>query len=230
MGKINKLTIALFALVGILLVGDAVVGVIKITGKNKEPDKKPEKTQEASEEPTKESTKAPKETEPEETTTEAPKMVEVIYEDFEGDVAGFRQRGSETVEVVEGGYNSEHCLSCHNRTEYWHGALWDSQGQLVGGDTIEASAMVKFSDVVDPEDPEAKSLDFDVLEITLEFDSEGSTKWPQMGMIKVEHDTWIELTGTYTLPDDATNVHVYVEAERLEDLYVDNFRVSKLSK
>ena len=229
MGKLNKLSFVLFGLIGILLVAVVAVGIIKIGAKGKDPDPKPNKPSQTEDDTKDNQTKEPK---PEQSTeekteskTEQPSKREVLFEDFEGETHGFSGRQNETLEVVEGGADGTgHCLKVSNRTENWNGGIWRSNGALQGGDKIDVSCMVKYEYEVPEEGGE--DIAYDVLEVTVEYTLNGTQTWPQMGMIKVAKGKWIELTGSLEIPEGATDIGIYVEAERTEDLYIDEFRVN----
>ncbi len=121
---------------------------------------------------------------------------------FENGTDGFSGRGSASVANSSDAYAGSKSLSCTGREAAWNGATHALPSKLKAGETYAFSAVVK---------PATGS---DTFHLTLEYkDASGETQWPQIASVSSDGD-WAQLyNAEFTIPSDATNIQIYVEAE-----------------
>ena len=134
--------------------------------------------------------------------------VPTLLESFEGKENCALERGEVSLEVVEE-TDGTHALHVSNRTESWNGVNFAATE--FRGNKISAWAMVKCA---------SKGI-----HVTLQYDMGGTTSYSWIGSLAGGTD-YVSVGGAIVIPAEATNVFVYVEADTLDDIYVDEMKVN----
>lgn len=180
-------------------------------------EKNTEKTTEKTGEQTTEKTSEEPGEQPEE--TEEPKTVYLNrFED--GDLNGITNRGSSKLEVpnnmnhTDGGKN---CLKVDSRTATWHGATMDLKNLTKVGENYSFDSWVRL---VNPGTYE--------IDMTLEYkEPNGETRWKNIGRVDANADGWVELKGSYVIPEyeGTLNVCFEIPKSETEPFYVDDVEI-----
>ncbi len=126
----------------------------------------------------------------------------VITSDFEGgDAAPWEARGSTIAVVDTDAHTGTHALSVTGRTDTWQGVQTDVVGLVVPGQTLTVSGWVKLLD------EGTSNVKFTVNETT------SGTYTQVTAPVPVDDTAWVEMTGTYTVPDGEAGLVLYVEAD-----------------
>jgi len=136
-----------------------------------------------------------------------------------GSTEGFVQRGSASLTVVDGVYyhSPTKALYVTGRTATWQGAQIDMTSLLEKGKDYQFSIWVYQNSGSDQK-------------ITLTMQRKNEDGTTSYDSIKYQHTvpsgTWTEVTGSYTVPQTATQLIFYVESPNINfDFYLDDFTV-----
>jgi endo-1,4-beta-xylanase len=159
---------------------------------------------------------------------------EVVYtEDFENGSGDWRNRGSETVKVVEGKSQSgTHSLMVTNRTKTWNGAIHTFSGTLKPGQTYRVSVWLMYEG-----DSPSQGLNISVQQ---DVEGQGQT-YSTIGADRLPQGEWVNIQAEYTVPRSRyeLNLAIYFEGAYksddtaltpadLFDFYIDNIVITKL--
>ena len=156
------------------------------------------------------------------TATPAGEFTEKTYlsTGFENGTDGFVGRGAANVAVASGG-RSGNCLSVTGRTSTWNGAELNVTDSIVKGATYSISVWVKQTSGSD----QTLKLSGN-LSVSGQDDSYPTIK----DNTTVPSGSWVELKGTYTVPDSFTKLTFYVEGPSGEfDFLVDDVTIIQTS-
>ncbi|MDR0983930.1 MAG: endo-1,4-beta-xylanase [Ruminococcus sp.] len=117
------------------------------------------------------------------------------------------------VALTDGGHESDQCLTFSNRSEDWHAPVYNATKILLAGGTYQFSAWVRFAS---GEDTAALSLKY--------ADADGAAVYATLAE-GIASEEWSEITGEYTIPDDATNCEIYFQSANLADIFIDDVQV-----
>lgn len=123
------------------------------------------------------------------------------------------------VELVQPGYGGadDKCLKVSERTAGWHGPAIVFGDKMKPGSTYILKARVKY---------DAESI----AEHTINFTMKGTVgdsadpTYPSMASVTAKTGEWTEVTGKWTMPEDATNAYpwtLYVNANEQSAPYID---------
>ncbi len=133
--------------------------------------------------------------------------VPFINEDFEGAANCAQQRGEVTFEVVTA--QQHPALHATARPAPWNPVNFSSHD--IRGNEINAWAKVKCGSTG--------------VHLTLQYDLAGTTSYSWIGSVNGFADKYTSVGGSIAIPAEATGVFVYVEADNLDDIYVDDVTV-----
>lgn len=149
----------------------------------------------------------------------------LIYEDFEDGLGDWIPRGEdELVEIsTEEAYSGTQSIKISNRTETWNGPMCDKTDILTLGVTYDFGVYIKFVG-----NSYSNSHDFS---LQLQYNDGVEDQYRNIMTRSVPKGQWTLLEGEYTIPADASDVHIYVEtkyntspsAQDLMDFYIDDF-------
>lgn len=149
----------------------------------------------------------------------------LIYEDFENGLGDWIPRGEdEIVELTtEEAYSGTQSIKVSNRTATWNGPMCDKTNTLTLGITYDFEVYVKYVG-----SSYSNNHDFS---LQLQYNDGVNDKYMNIKTGSVSKGQWTLLEGEYTIPTDASDVHIYVEtkyntspsAQDLMDFYIDDF-------
>ena len=149
----------------------------------------------------------------------------IINDDFEDGLGGWEARGEdEIVELTtEEARSGSQSLKVSNRTETWNGPSCDKTDSLTLGITYDFSVYVKYVG-----NSYSNSQNFS---LQLQYNDGVEDQYMNIMTATVYKGQWTRLEGTYTVPTDASDVHLYIEtewtnsptAQDLMDFYIDDF-------
>lgn len=142
----------------------------------------------------------------------------LLIAEFETTDDSFTSRGSATVHWTSDQAYTQNCsLFVSGRTETWNGAQRDASSLLSAGETYKMSVAV-YQESGEPVD----------MKFTLQFkDASGQADYDKIALEPVESGQWVVLSNdAYTVPDNATDMVIYVEAPNSKtDFYIDSVTV-----
>ena len=149
----------------------------------------------------------------------------LIYDDFEDGLNGWVLRGEdEIVELsTEEAHSGTQSIKVSNRTETWNGPMCDKTEELTLGVTYDFSVYVKYVG-----NSYSNSHNFS---LQLQYNDGVNDQYRNIMTASAAKGQWTLLKGEYTVPTDASDVHLYVEteyntspsAQDLMDFYIDDF-------
>ena len=110
-------------------------------------------------------------------------------------------------------------LSVTGRTVSWNGAGASMIGTMYAGKQYTLSVAVLYDD----ESVGGQNQQFNLQ--CLYTDANGKENYKYISSVNAKAGEWSVINGTYTVPEDAKNIVVYVEAATLSDFYMDDFTV-----
>ncbi|MDE5883464.1 MAG: endo-1,4-beta-xylanase [Oscillospiraceae bacterium] len=149
--------------------------------------------------------------------------VPLINDTFENGFGTWKARtsGSTTLSLSDTyAHSGEKSLYVKDRTISWNGAGASMIGTMYAGKQYDFSVAVFYDD----EQIGGQSQQFNLQ--CLYTDAEGKERYSFIGQTNAQVNQWSEIHASYTVPSDATNIVVYVEASTLSDFYMDDFTVS----
>ena len=119
---------------------------------------------------------------------------------------GFTKRGNSVLTVQsEEVFQGNSSLHVSGRTSNWHGVCFDVSNFV--GQTIAVSAWVKS---------EASQV---------KLSADINEKWPNIAQVDTSKGEWVQILGTYKIPNNLTALNLYLETNDTSDIYVDNVKV-----
>lgn len=145
------------------------------------------------------------------------KDIELLNDNFEGEITSFTGRGSATAQIVDTvAYGDGHSLYISGRTAYWNGATVDLTEKLVANKRYHVSAMLYYE-----EGPNSVVMNCKV--------EKNSSSYLDFATVKLVKGEWTLIEGDITLSGDIKTASVYFEtANELGDyinFYVDDMVV-----
>ena len=130
---------------------------------------------------------------------------------FEDNMTDWNPRGSASIELSATQHNQgSKSLYISNRTSSWHGAYMQN-------DYLKAGSTYTFTVYVYTET--AATID-----LSLQLTLDGSASYPSVASKSVSANTWTELSGEYTIPEDATGIQAYIQSSTATlSFYIDDF-------
>ncbi|WP_418276082.1 endo-1,4-beta-xylanase [Isoptericola jiangsuensis] len=146
----------------------------------------------------------------------------VLSNDFETSYEPWGPRGPVTLAIVDDARTGAGALSVTGRTGSWNGPATSVAGVFVPGGVYQVEAWVKL-----PADATATTgVHFTVQETSADGDA---YTWVG-GEVTASADDWVQVGGTYTMPEGLTGAQLYLEAAAVggehPDLLVDDVVVS----
>ena len=134
--------------------------------------------------------------------------------DFESDESGWTQRGSSTVaQTTDEASEGNGSLFVSGRTDNWNGAAI-----MLNSEVFKQGGTYSFKT-----DAMQKSGEDATLKFTMQYTGSDGDHYDQIAQQTAPSGEWVTLEGDYTVPDDATNLILYVESpDSLTDFYIDN--------
>lgn len=162
-------------------------------------------------------------------TTAVPPMADVsaeaaelVHNSFEEDFGTWKARTSGSTEISLSdaqAYEGSKSLSVTGRTVNWNGAGASMIGIMYPDQQYTLSVAVYYDDEVG-----GQNQQFNLQ--CLYTDSNGKENYKYISSVNAANGEWSVINGTYTVPSDASNIVVYVEAATLSDFCMDEFIVN----
>ncbi|MBO4687348.1 MAG: endo-1,4-beta-xylanase [Clostridiales bacterium] len=131
--------------------------------------------------------------------------IPAVLEDMGGDTIAYEPRGEVQLAVEDANKANGKVLHCSGRTDNWNGVNFPCD--FFAGNTVNIQAA-------------AKSEGGDVI-VSLQFDTLGSPTYSNVFHISGCADGFVEGKGSTPIPENATNVYIYVESGDTKDIYID---------
>lgn len=149
--------------------------------------------------------------------------VQLVNDTFEQGFGTWKARtsGSTTLSLSDTyAHSGNQSLYVKDRTISWNGAGASMIGTMYAGKQYDFNVAVFYDD----EQTGGQSQQFNLQ--CLYTDAEGKERYSFIGQTNAQVNQWGEIHASYTVPSDATNIVVYVEASTLSDFYMDDFTVT----
>ncbi|GIJ24098.1 endo-1,4-beta-xylanase A [Micromonospora lutea] len=131
----------------------------------------------------------------------------VLANDFEsGSYAPWGPRGDVTLAITDEGHESDNSLSVTGRTANWQGPATSATALFRPGTQYSVTAWVKL-----PAGTEGTAGVHFTVEATPAAGGDNTYTWIG-GDVATTADSWVQIGGTYTLPDGLSAATLYVEA------------------
>lgn len=154
--------------------------------------------------------------------TASAETAELVHNDFEESFGTWKARTSGSTEIAlsdEQAYEGSKSLSITGRTTSWNGAGASMIGVMYPDQQYDLSVAVYYDDEVG-----GQSQQFNLQ--CLYTDADGTERYKYISGVNAQQGEWAVINGSYTVPSDASNIVVYVEANTLSDFYMDEFIIS----
>ena len=142
----------------------------------------------------------------------------LVNNTFESGTDGWTGRGAASVaSSTDTAYQGTHALYVSGRTAAWNGGSKALNYKFKAGETYSFSANVLYN---------SKSAPVDTFFMKLQYtDANGDTQYASIAEGSAVSGEWLQLANTdYTIPQDATNISVYIEtADSKNSFYIDDF-------
>ncbi|WP_402467040.1 endo-1,4-beta-xylanase [Isoptericola aurantiacus] len=146
----------------------------------------------------------------------------LLENDFDTTYDPWGPRGPVTLEITDDARTGSGALSVTGRTAEWNGPATDVTGLLTEGGAHQIEAWVKLpAGATDPTD-----LHFTVQETPADGGDDAYT-WVG-GAVTATADDWVQVGGSYTMPEGLSAAQLYLEAAPVGDVHPD-FLVDDLS-
>ena len=148
--------------------------------------------------------------------------VELVNDTFEDSFGTWKARTSGSTELsLSDTYANSGSKSLYvtGRTVSWNGAGASMIGTMYAGKQYTLSVAVMYDD----ETVGGQNQQFNLQ--CLYTDANGKENYKYISSVNARAGEWSVINGTYTVPEDAKNIVVYVEAATLSDFYMDDFTV-----
>lgn len=138
--------------------------------------------------------------------TEAP----VIGDTFSDENFSAEKRGTVILRYTEDEAASDRgALRIFNRNNAWDGAQYNAE--KFRGNELEAEGSFRSAN------PDVR--------ISVQYTINDNTTYNTIASVKTKEDTYSKCSGKYFIPKNAENIILYVESDRLEDIYIDDISV-----
>lgn len=147
---------------------------------------------------------------------------ELVNDTFEEGFGTWKARTSGSTELSlsdKYAHSGKQSLSVTGRTVSWNGAGASMIGTMYAGKQYTFSVAVLYDD----EQIGGQNQQFNLQ--CLYTDANGKENYKYISSVNAKVNEWGVINGTYTVPEDAKNIVVYVEAATLSDFYMDDFTV-----
>ncbi len=147
---------------------------------------------------------------------------ELVNDTFEESFGTWKARtsGSTEISLSDAQANSgAKSLFVKGRTVNWNGAGASMIGVMYPDQQYDLSVAVYYDDEVG-----GQNQQFNLQ--CLYTDKDGKENYKYISSVNAAAGEWATIKGSYTVPADASNIVVYVEANTLSDFYMDDFVVS----
>jgi endo-1,4-beta-xylanase len=132
----------------------------------------------------------------------------ILTNDFEsGSYTPWGPRGGVTLTITNEGHDSANALAVTDRTESWQGVATSATAMFSPGVTYSVLAWAKL-----PAGTAGSTGIHFTVEATPSGGGSNTYTWVG-GNIPTTADTWVQIGGTYTLPEGLSSATLYVEAE-----------------
>ncbi|MBR0485938.1 MAG: endo-1,4-beta-xylanase [Oscillospiraceae bacterium] len=148
--------------------------------------------------------------------------VELVNDTFEDSFGTWKARTSGSTELTlsdKYANSGSKSLSVTGRTVSWNGAGASMIGTMYAGKQYTLSVAVMYDD----ESVGGQNQQFNLQ--CLYTDANGKENYKYISSVNAKAGEWSTINGTYTVPEDASNIVIYVEASTLSDFYMDDFIV-----
>ena len=148
--------------------------------------------------------------------------VELVNNTFEESFGTWKARTSGSTEIKltdEQAHTGKKSLGITGRTVNWNGAGASMIGIMYPDRQYSLSVAVYYDDEVG-----GQSQQFNLQ--CLYTDKDGKENYKYISSVNAQKGQWAEIKGNYTVPSDASNIVIYVEAATLSDFYMDDFTVN----
>ncbi len=148
--------------------------------------------------------------------------VELVNDTFEESFGTWKARTSGSTELSLSdayAHSGTKSLSVTGRTISWNGAGASMIGTMYAGKQYSFSVAVMYDD----ETVGGQNQQFRLQ--CLYTDANGKENYKYISSVNAKAGEWSVINGTYTVPEDAENIVVYVECDTLSDFYMDDFTV-----
>ena len=148
--------------------------------------------------------------------------VELVNDTFEESFGTWKARTSGSTEIKlsdEQFHSGKKSLAITGRTVNWNGAGASMIGIMYPDQQYSLSVAVYYDDEVG-----GQSQQFNLQ--CLYTDKDGKENYKYISSVNAKQGEWAEIKGNYTVPSDASNIVIYVEAATLSDFYMDDFTVN----
>lgn len=151
------------------------------------------------------------------------KNATITYHFSDQQTEGWVARGNASVKTTPASLTAEpdptnYCLYVSDRSADWHGVSKDLISTLKPGNDYTVSVFVKFDEGEEEE----------TINLTLETGLSGDQGYLRIASNeKVKKGEWTKLTGSVTLPEDASKANIYVESPNTNlSFYVDEIEIT----
>ena len=144
---------------------------------------------------------------------------ELMHDTFEGDYGSWKGVGASTTLSSDQAYDGDQSLYVYDRTATWGAPRCSLSTIVAEGYTYEISGYTYY------EGDGSQSVGLKMLYT----DSDGEEQYDSITYVTVTAGTWTCLSGSYTVPEDATGVTLYIEysnADTDQNFYIDEVIVS----
>ncbi|MEE5993898.1 MAG: endo-1,4-beta-xylanase [Oscillospiraceae bacterium] len=145
--------------------------------------------------------------------------VELVNDTFEDSFGTWKARTSGSTEISLSdaqAHTGAKSLFVKGRTIAWNGAGASMIGNMYAGEQYSLSVAVYYDDEVG-----GQNQQFNLQ--CLYTDANGKENYKYISSVNAQQGQWAVINGNYTVPADASNIVVYVEAATLSDFYMDDF-------
>lgn len=126
-----------------------------------------------------------------------------------------KKRGKALVKRVEDTAATDgSALLIYNRIESWNGAEYDCE--KFRGNDINVKGSFRSAGAS--------------VRVSIQYDINGNTSYNSICTVKTNNDSYSEVNGDFTVPDNAEKIIVYIESDTLDDIYTDNFSIRTIGE
>lgn len=100
-------------------------------------------------------------------------------------------------------------LKIHHRIEAWNGA--DFNAEAFRGNTVDAAASLRSTAAA--------------VRVSIQYSVSGNVCYVTIFTVSTTEDKYSSGEGSFTIPDNADNIVIYIESDGLDDIYCDSFAV-----
>lgn len=143
------------------------------------------------------------------TAPNKPGLTEYIF-DFEEGIGDWKARGNEVVSRSSNfSYLGRYSLYVSERTKFWNAPSLDISRLIKTGTCYEYSACVMYNGRSYENEHE--------FQIELQYTYNGKVNYESLNSKVLQKGNWSKLTGEFTLPEQASDIHLYVQTADVEE-------------